>query len=292
MPTIHPSAVVDPKAEIAPDVEIGPFCHVDASSGLVRLAAGVRLVSHVHLSGPIEVGTGTTLYPHVALGQLPQDFKFTRGMPTAGVRVGSGCLIREGVTLHAATKPDVPTTVGDRVLMMVNSHAGHDAHIGNDCILANGSMLGGHARVGDKANISGNVAIHQFNRVGRLAFVSGGSAVSTDVPPFCVAWGRNRLHGVNLVGMRRNGFPREHIDKVKWAFIKVFRASLPRGEMLQVLDELAVDCPPVGEMAQFVREAKKPICAGLGRPSRDLVALWRAVKSGKLALTAEDEPVV
>jgi UDP-N-acetylglucosamine acyltransferase len=285
---IHPSAVIDTKAELASDVEIGPFCCVE---GPVKLASGVRLVSHVHLNGPLEIGQGTVLYPHVTLGQLPQDFKFSRGMPTAGVKVGSGCILREGVTLHAATKPDIPTSVGDRVLMMVNSHAGHDAKIGSDVILANGALLGGHASVGDKANISGNVAIHQFNRVGRLAFVSGGSAVSTDVPPFCVAWGRNRLHAVNLVGMRRNGFPREHIQKVLWAFIKVFRASLPRPEMLQILDEMGQDCPPVAEMAQFVREAKKPICAGLGRPSRDLIALWRAVKSGKLGAPAEDEPL-
>ena len=138
--------------------------------------------------------------------------------------------------------------------------------------------------------ISGNVAVHQFNRVGRLAFVSGGSAVSTDVPPFCVAWGRNRLHGVNLVGMRRSGISRPHIDRVKLAFIRCFRASLPRPEMIAVLDELGQDCPPVQEMAQFVREAKKPICVGLGRPSRDLIALWRAVRSGKLD-PAEDEPV-
>lgn len=285
---IHPSAVVDPKAEIAADVEIGPFCLVD---GPVRLAAGVRLVSHVHLSGPLEIGQGTTLYPHVTLGQLPQDFKFSRGMPTGGVKVGSGCILREGVTLHAATKPDVPTTVGDRVLMMVNSHAGHDAQIGSDVILANGALLGGHARVGDKANISGNVAIHQFNRVGRLAFVSGGSALSTDVPPFCVAWGRNRLHAVNLVGMRRNGFAREDIKKVLWAFIKAFRTSLPKPEMLGILDEMGADCPPVAEMAQFVREAKKPICAGLGRPSRELIAMWRAVKSGKLETPMDDEPM-
>lgn len=288
MPTIHPSAVVSREAELAPDVEIGPFCLIE---GRVTLGPGVRLVSHVHLNGPLTVGEGTTLYPHVTLGQLPQDFKFTRGMPTAGVKVGAGCILREGVTLHAATKPDVPTSVGDRVLMMVNSHAGHDAKIGNDCILANGALLGGHAQVGDKANISGNVAIHQFNRVGRLGFVSGGSAVSTDVPPFCVAWGRNRLHGVNLVGMRRNGISRPHIDRVKLAFIKVFRASLPRPEMLSVLDELGQDCPPVQEMAQFVREAKKPICVGLGRPSRDLIALWRAVRSGRLDVPAEDEPV-
>lgn len=289
MPQIHPSAVVSPSAELAPDVEIGPFCHID---GPVKLAAGVRLVSHVSITGPAEIGAGTTVFPHATLGQLPQDFKFSRGMATGGIKIGSGCLIREGVTVHAATKPDVPTTIGDRVLMMVNSHAGHDARVGSDVILANGALLAGHSSVGDKANISGNVAIHQFNRVGRLAFVSGGSAVSMDVPPFCVAWGRNRLHAVNLVGMRRSGIPREHITKVRWAFVKIFRATLPKPEMLAMLDEMAVDCPPIAEMAQFVREAKKPICAGLGRPSRDLIALWRAVKSGKLEAPADDESLV
>ncbi|MEK6703313.1 MAG: acyl-ACP--UDP-N-acetylglucosamine O-acyltransferase [Planctomycetota bacterium] len=281
MPVIHPSAIVSPHAQLAQNVEIGPGCIVQASaSAPVHLAPGVRLIANVILQGPLSIGENTTVYPNACLGLPAQDFKFSIGSPTAGVKIGAGCLIREGVTVHAATKPDIPTTIGDRVMMMVNSHAGHDAFVSNDVILANGALLAGHSHIGERANISGNCAIHQFNRVGRLAFVSGGVALSTDVPPFCVSAGRNRLHAVNLVGMRRNGLPREHITQVRWAFNQAFRRSLPRDEMLAKLLELGKDCPPVMEMHQFVLDAKRPISPGLGRPTRDLVSLVRAMRSG------------
>ncbi len=281
MPEIHPSAIVNSHVELAESVVIGPGCIVQGTpGGLVRLAPGVRLIANVILQGPLTIGENTTVYPNACLGLPAQDFKFSIGYPTAGVQIGSGCLIREGVTVHSATKPDAPTTIGDRVMMMVNSHAGHDAFVSNDVILANGALLAGHSHVGERANISGNCAIHQFNRVGRLAFVSGGVALSTDVPPYCVSAGRNRLHGVNLVGMRRNGIPREHITMVRWAFNKAFRRSLPRDEMISILRELGKDCPPVMEMCQFVIDAKRPISPGLGRPTRDLVSLVRAMRSG------------
>jgi UDP-N-acetylglucosamine acyltransferase len=279
MPKVHPSADVHPNAILADDVEIGPGCVIGAG---VRLDPGVKVLAHAFLAGPLHVGEATIIYPNVSLGTPPQDFKFSLGMPTAGVRIGKGCLLRESVTVHAATKPDVPTSIGDRVLMMVGSHAGHDSTVGNDVILANNAALAGHSSVGDRANISAGCMVHQFNRVGRLAFLSGGSAVSTDVPPFCVAWGRNRLHGVNLVGMRRSGIPREHITKVRWAFNKVLRPSMTRPDMIATLTELSHDCPPVQELLRFVVECKRVICPGIGRPSRELVALYRAIKRGTL----------
>lgn len=293
MPKVHPTAVVSPEVQMHDSVEIGPYAVVEAGAGgKVVLDEGVTLASHCVVrafGGPVHIGSGTRVASGAVIGGDPQDFKFTPGSPTAGVRVGSNCILREHVTIHMATKLDTPTTIGDRVLMMASSHAGHDATVGNDVILANSALLAGHSKVGDRANISGCAALHQFNRVGRLGFVSGGSAFSTDVPPFCVGWGRNRIHGINLVGLRRTGTPREHIRKVLWAFVKAFRPSLPKPEQLAILDEIGQDCPPVAEMAEFVRTAKRPISPGVGRPTREMVALWRAIKDGRLEESIEDE---
>lgn len=294
MPKVHPSAVVSSDVQMHESVEIGPYVVVEAGAGgVVRLGEGVTLASHSvvrAVGGPVEIGAGTRVSSGAVIGGDPQDFKFAPGSPSAGVRVGAGCIIREHVTIHMATKLDAPTTIGDRVLMMASSHAGHDATVGHDVILANGALLAGHSKVGDRANISGCAAIHQFNRVGRLGFVSGGSAFSTDVPPFCVGWGRNRIHGVNLIGLRRTGVPREHIRKVLWAFVQAFRPSLPKPEVQAILDEMGKDCPPVAEMAEFVRTSKRPISPGVGRPSREMVALWRAIKDGRPVEAIDDEP--
>lgn len=268
---IHSSAVVDPSAEIADDVVIGPGCVI---VGPVKLAAGVSLLANVYLQGPLTVGERTRFWPGSSVGCDPQDYKVKPGFPTAGVTIGADCLIREGVTIHAATKTDAPTRIGDRVFMMVNSHAGHDAQVGNDVILVNGSVLAGHAQVMEKATISGNAGIHQFCRVGRFAFISGMSAISTEVPPFCVTHSRNTLVAINLVGMRRNGFSREDITLTRRAFREVFRMNLPRPLMLERLKAIAqegvngVPSAPVMEMHDFVLNSKRPICPYRVQPGR------------------------
>lgn len=270
MAEIHPSAIVSRESQVAHDANIGPGCVL---TGKVVIRPGVRLVANVQLNGPVDIGAGTIVYPFACLGFPGQDFKFKMGMPTPGVKIGANCIIREHVTVHAATKEEAPTTIGDGVFMMVASHAGHDVKVGNNVIMVNASLLAGHSTVFDGATIGGGCAVHQFTRIGRMAFMSGGASVSMDVPPFCIVSDRQRIAGINRVGLRRSGMPREHITKLDEAFRKVFRAHVPRPEMVQILEELGKDCPPVMEMAQFVKDAKRAICPGPGRPPR-LMTTW------------------
>jgi UDP-N-acetylglucosamine acyltransferase len=259
MPKIHASAIVSKESVLADDVEIGPFCILD---GKVNLGAGVRLMSHVNLAGPIEIGSGTIVYPGACLGFPGQDFKFKPGMETPGVKIGSGCILREHVTVHAATKPERSTTIGDRVFMMANSHAGHDARVHDDVILVNGSLLAGHSEVMSKAILSGNVAVHQFNRVGRFAMLSGGTVTALDIPPFAIATGRGEIRSVNVVGMRRNGFAKEEINAVRQAYREVLFVPHSREVTLAYLDELGVKFPALAEIATFIRASKRGLARG------------------------------
>lgn len=267
MPTIHPSALIGREVELADDVQIGPYCVLN---GRVKLGKGVRLVGQAYLEGPVSIGDGTIVYPFACLGFPGQDFKFKLGSPTAGVTIGSGCLIREHVTIHAATNEHTPTSIGDRVFMMSNSHAGHDARVGNGVVMVNNSALGGHAQVHDGAIISGGSLVHQFNRIGRLAFMAGGTAVSVDVPPFCMVTGNNVMHGINLVGLRRSGMARDDVTRVRQAYREVLSQPLTREEMVRELERMGAECAPVAEMAAFVGAAKK-ICqsAERARQKRD-----------------------
>jgi UDP-N-acetylglucosamine acyltransferase len=244
--------VVEKSVYLAGGVEVGPFCVL---RGDVKVGAGTKLISHVCLEGPCEVGQNNTIYPGACLGFAPQDYKFTPGVtPTAGVRVGDNNLIREGVTIHAATKTAHPTTVGSRCMLMVNSHLGHDTVIGNDVILANGALLAGHVRVSNNVMLSGNTAIHQFCRVGRFAFISGGTVSAMDVPPFCIVGLRNMVTGLNRVGMRRNGVPREDIEAIDRAYRMVLIPRLPRDEMIATLTDLAAQSAYVKELRDFIAE--------------------------------------
>lgn len=286
MSTIHSSATVGPDVELADDVSIGPWCVLE---GRVRLGSGVRLVANVHVQGPVEVGEGTIVYPGVCLGFPGQDVKFKLGDPTAGVVVGKHCQLREHATVHAATREDVPTRVGDHVFMMVNSHLGHDARVGNHVVMVNNSALGGHAQVDDRATLAGGVLVHQFARIGKMAFVSGGALVSGDVPPYFTAAGQNLLVGVNRVGMRRSGMPREHITTIAGIFRDYFRRSTPPQEILGALDEGTEACPPLAEIAAFVRSTKRGIMPGIGRPPRGSASWARAARRGELEPLADSD---
>ena len=66
---IDPTARVATGARIADSVEIGPYCLVGPQ---VELAAGVRLLAHVNVTGATAIGEGTVVYPFSSLGTPPQ----------------------------------------------------------------------------------------------------------------------------------------------------------------------------------------------------------------------------
>lgn len=259
MPTIHASASVSPESVLGEGVRIGPGCVLE---GAVSLGADVELIANVYLRGPLTIGAGTVLFPGACVGFSAQHLKVKRTDPTAGVRIGAGCTLREHATVHAATKADIPTIVGDACYLMVNAHVGHDCRVGSNVTMVNNTALGGHSEVADQATLGGGSLVHQFTRVGRLAMIGGGAMVVADAPPFSLVVDRAYLSGINLIGLRRAGIAREEITKVREACRLAFKQPRTRPEMQQVLDDLAGGSPLVGEMATFIRGAQRPISVG------------------------------
>src|SRR5437870_12468274 len=130
--TIHPSAILEGDIQLADDVAIGPHCVLTAPPGTsITLGTGTRLIGNVYLQGPLAMGAHNTIYPFVTLGFPPQDLKWDPSIPGAGVRIGSGNVFREHVTIHRATSHETPTVIGEHNYWMACSHAGHDAHVGD-----------------------------------------------------------------------------------------------------------------------------------------------------------------
>lgn len=267
MAEVHPSSIVSPEAQLGDSVRIGPHCVVD---GPVHLAEGVHLIAGVHLSGRVRIGEGTVCYPGACIGFPPQDFKFAHGALSAGVEIGAGCLIREHATIHGASNDQTPTKIGNRVFMMVNTHVGHDASVGDHCVLVNNTAIAGHCHIGERVNFGGAAIVHQHCRVGRLAMIAGGSAFSADCPPFMILAGRNNLAGINIVGLKRNGFSVDDIATLRRTFRRLFRQPSSRDRLLAELDEGSRECAPLGELADFVRGSKRGICPGAGRRPRNI----------------------
>lgn len=262
MTQIHPSAVVSEEVELGDGVEIGPFCML---SGRIKLGDGVKLIGHVAIQGPVEIGANTVVYPNASIGFEPQDYKFAPGTATAGVIVGFESILRENVTIHAASNDHTPTQIGNRVMMMVSSHAGHDSKVCDDVIMVNSTHLGGHSLLEDRVIFAGGSMLHQFCRVGYQAMTSGCTVLTGDLPPYCMAVGRNTIVGLNIIGMRRSGMPREEIEAVRYAYKTVLRKNPPLPMMKEMLRELGTRSVSVKRIADFIADAKRPICPVGGR---------------------------
>jgi len=216
---IHPTALIEKGARVSSDAEVGPYCIVGSS---VVLGDGVKLHSHVVIHGETAIGDRTTVFSHAVLGGEPQ----IRGNKPQATRlvIGEDNVIREAVTVSRGSQGGRGvTTIGNRNYLMAGCHVGHDCVVGDDVTLTNGVQLGGHVQVGDGVIMGGNSAAQQFGRIGKYAFVSGLSGVTTDVIPYGIAIGLHvRLGGLNLVGLRRRGVPRPNIHALRAAFRAIF----------------------------------------------------------------------
>lgn len=257
MPTIHPTAVIDPGAQIAAGVEIGPFCIVGPN---VSIGETCRLVASVHVTGHTRIGAGTVVYPFASLGTPPQSIRY-RGGPTR-LEIGANCDIRQGVTMNTGTEDNLGVTrVGDHCFLMAGSHVGHDCQVGNHVTFANNAALGGHVSVGDRAFLGGQAAVHQYVRIGEGAMIGGLSGVRFDVIPFGFAVGQlAQLVGLNVVGLRRAGYTRSDMHRLREAYRQLFEGESLFKDRLEGMARAFADDPLVGKLVAFIQaDAKRPL---------------------------------
>ncbi|MDQ2762199.1 MAG: acyl-ACP--UDP-N-acetylglucosamine O-acyltransferase [Pseudomonadota bacterium] len=246
---IHPTAVVARGAELGIGVRVGPFCTVGQH---VLIEDGAQLVSHVVVDGHTRVGPDAVIYPFCSLGLDPQDLKY-RGEPTR-CEIGARTQIREHCTIHRGTATGKGVTrVGEDCILMAVAHVAHDCAIGDHVLIANNVVMGGHVSIADHAVIGGQAALHQFIRIGRAAMVGGVSGVEADVVPFASVIGnRARLAGLNVVGLKRRGFDKSQIQRLRIAFRCLFG---PEGVFARRVAETRVrfgSDPLVAEVLTFI----------------------------------------
>ncbi len=226
----------------------------------MKLAEGVVLKSHVVIEGDTEIGSRTIVHPFAVLGGPPQHLRH-KGEPTK-LKIGADALIREHVTMHAGTvEGGGVTIVGDRVFFMGNSHVAHDCCIGDDVICTNFVAIGGHANIGKGAILGALAGIHQFCRIGSYAFVGGCAAVTMDVIPYASAFGNHaRLGGLNIVGMKRRGLPRERIHALRGAYQMLFGEKDTLKERVEQVRAAYATVPEIVSILEFIdADAPRPL---------------------------------
>ncbi len=257
MKNIHSTAVVDSKAELGKGVSIGAYSVIGEH---VKIGDETIIESHVVIDGWTAIGKGNRIFPFSSIGTPPQDISYS-GEETR-VTIGDKNIIREYVTIHRGTKKGGGhTIVGSQNYIMAYVHIAHDCNIGSHIIMANAATLGGHITVEDHAVIGGLTGIHQFVRIGKYAMVGACSAVSLDVPPFVSAVGnRATLYGLNIVGLRRHGFNKEQVLKIKNAYKILFRSKLSLKDAIIKVEEEIGDSEEVKMMIDFINGTKRGIC--------------------------------
>ena len=260
---IHATAIVHPKAQLDPSVQVGPYAIIDEA---VTLGPRCVVGPHVYLTGNTSVGPDNRFFAGCVMGEAPQDLKY-RGAAT-GLRVGERNVFREHTTVHRSSKPGDETVLGSDNFLMAHCHVAHNCRVGDGVIIANGALLGGHVVLGDRAFISGNCLVHQFVRVGTLALMQGGSAISKDLPPYTVARGDNGMCGLNTVGLRRAGLTAAERLELKQLYRALFRASVPLQKAVAEARK-NFSSPAALVLLDFLAVPGRGVCADTGRRSSE-----------------------
>jgi len=254
MSLISPHAIIEEGAQIGPDVEIGAFCFI---SGKAKIGKGTKIAQGACIYGNTTIGEYNEIFSHAVLGSVPQDLKYAG--EEVELIIGDRNKIREFTLFNPGTAGGGgKTVVGNDNLFMGYVHLGHDVIIGNNCILANAATLAGHVEMGNHAVIGGMTPVHQFVKIGDYAMIAGASALSQDVPPYCLAEGnRAVLRGLNLNGLRRH-IEREHIDALRSAYRELFDSGRPLQEVAAELFEKS-ESEYVKKMCTFIINTKRGI---------------------------------
>lgn len=252
---IHPTAIISKEAEIDLSTEIGPF---------VIIEGGVKIGKNNHIMSNVFIGTGTTIgdknriHMGAVVGHVPQDLSF-KGEESF-LDIGDNNTIREHATIHRSSSKGKRTIVGNNCLIMGGVHIAHDCILGNSLIIANMAGIAGHVVIDDGAFISGGVMVHQFVKVGRKALVAGNSRLSMDVPPFVIAAERNELWGINVIGLRRAGFPKATIHELRELYRIFVKSNIPRSQLLDNIRAHSFSASEVQEFIKFVETSTRGIC--------------------------------
>ncbi|WP_405604411.1 acyl-ACP--UDP-N-acetylglucosamine O-acyltransferase [Polaribacter sp. Asnod1-A03] len=254
----QPLAYVHPQAKIARNVVIEPFTTIHNN---VIIGSGTWIGSNVTIMEGARIGENCRIFPGAVISAIPQDLKFNDEETT--VEIGNNVTIRECVTINRGTSDKMKTKIGDNCLIMAYCHIAHDTIVGNNCIFSNNTTLAGHVTVGDNVVLAGMVAIHQFASVGNHAFVTGGSLVRKDVPPFVKA-AREPLSyvGINSVGLRRRGFSPEKIREIQNIYRIIFQKNYNTSQAIDIIEAEMEATPERDEIVQFIKDSHRGIMKG------------------------------
>jgi UDP-N-acetylglucosamine acyltransferase len=251
---------IHPKAQLGNNVTVEHFSSIYED---VIIGDGTWIGPNVTIFPGSRIGKDCRIFPGAVIGTIPQDLKFEGEYST--VEIGDRVMIRECATVNRGTKATGTTKVGNDTMLMAYVHVAHDCVIGEHCILANSTNLAGHVRIEDYAYFGGMSGAHQFTKIGKHAFISGGSMIGKDVPPFCLVM-RNpaQYAGINSIGLKRNNFTTEEIHMIQDVYRTIFgNNGLNTSQAIQKIEEEIPSSVLRDYILTFVKTSERGIIKGI-----------------------------
>lgn len=242
---IHQTAIIHSGAQVDNDVEIGPYSIIGDK---VQIASGTKIGPHVVVNGPTKIGKDNEIFQFASIGEKPQDKKY-KDEDTL-LEIGNANIIREYCTFNRGTvQGGGITKIGDNNWIMAYVHIAHDCIVENNTIFANNASLAGHVLVEDFAILGGFALVHQFCIVGTHSFLAKATAVTKDVAPYLMVSGEPpKPHGLNMEGLKRNGFAQQTIKDLREAYRLLYRSGLTVKDAKKEMQNL----PSSPELTRFM----------------------------------------
>lgn len=251
-------ANIHPNAKIGENVIIESFVTISAD---VIIGDGTWIGPNAVIMDGARIGKNCKIFPGAVIAGIPQDLKFNGEETT--VVIGDNTTVREFCTINRGTIAKGTTIVGNNCLLQSYSHVAHDCLLKDHVILGSYAGLAGEVEVDDYAIVSPYSAIHQFCRIGKHAFIAGGSLVRKDIPPFVLV-GNDPLSfaGVNSVGLRRRGFDIDRVNDIQNVYRYIYQKGLNNSQAMQAI--LAETVPSIEreEILDFIRSSERGIVRG------------------------------
>ena len=256
---IHPTAIIEPGAKLGEGVEVGAYAYIGPA---VTLGAGTRVHHHGTVEGNTVLGSRCEIFPYACIGTKTQDLKYKGGNP--GLRVGDRNVFREYVTVHCATNDGDFTIVGSDNTLLATTHVAHDCVLGDHIVMSNGAVLAGHVVVEHHVVIGGYGGIHQFCRLGAYSMLSATAKLVHDLPPFFIADGTPAVvRAYNKVGLERNGFKADQLERVKQLYRILYRDGLNRTQAMDKLSGHALaSSAEFQQMLAFAKASERGLAPG------------------------------
>jgi len=123
------------------------------------------------------------------------------------------------------------------------------------------SAITGHVIIEDYATVGALNQIHQFCRIGKHAYLGGGTTVVQDVVPFSLTSAKRETHtyGLNKIGLERRGFSPGQLQTLARAFRALLAGKLNTAQAVEKIKAAGEMDTEVRYLVDFIESSERGI---------------------------------